>query len=161
MDNWSQEQQNFIDKLEKTKSIFDDIIESDHTGHIIGEENKKLLDDMLGRNGKILRKLKNKEFSVAIVGLEKAGKSTLGNAILKLMVLPEYTERCTYTTTEIRAGKNDIGKIVFYNADEFNNDFISMLKALTYKGNEDFYSLDLNDFNAFWVAEWTLILILN
>lgn len=150
MDNWSQEQQNFIDKLEKTKSIFDDIIESDHTGHIIGEENKKLLDDMLGRNGKILRKLKNKEFSVAIVGLEKAGKSTLGNAILKLMVLPEYTERCTYTTTEIRAGKNDIGKIVFYNADEFNNDFISMLKALKYKGNEDFYSLDLNDFNAFW-----------
>lgn len=150
MDNWSQEQQNFIDKLEKKKSIFDDIIESDHTGHIIGEENKKLLDDMLGRNGKILRKLKNKEFSVAIVGLEKAGKSTLGNAILKLMVLPEYTERCTYTTTEIRAGKNDIGKIVFYNADEFNNDFISMLKALKYKGNEDFYSLDLNDFNAFW-----------
>ena len=52
---------------------------------------------------------------------------------LKLMVLPEYTERCTYTTTEIRAGKNDIGKIVFYNADEFNNDFISMLKALKYK----------------------------
>ena len=49
-----------------TKSIFDDIIESDHTGHIIGEENKKLLDDMLGRNGKILRKLKNKEFRIIV-----------------------------------------------------------------------------------------------
>ena len=52
-------------------------------GYVDSKENKKLLDDMLGRNGKILRKLKNKEFSVAIVGLEKAGKSTLGNAIFK------------------------------------------------------------------------------
>ena len=62
----------------------------------------------------MIQKLTNQEFTVAVVGFEKAGKSTLVNALLKLIVLPVYTERCTYTTTETRAGSNDTATIYFY-----------------------------------------------
>ncbi len=98
----------------------------------------------------MLRKLRDEEFTIAIVGLEKAGKSTLGNALLKLMVLPEYSERCTYTTTEIKAGEHNIGEIIFYSVEEFENDFKKRLELLKWQGDMDFRSIDLEEFNDFW-----------
>lgn len=71
---------------------------------IIGFDERERLRGLFERNKIILEKLKSREFTVAIVGLEKAGKSTLGNALINSEILPEYTERCTYTTTELRAG---------------------------------------------------------
>ena len=91
-------------KLENTASLFQQLFEKDPHGMIIGYEEREHLKELQRRNEKVLNKLKSREFSVAVVGLEKAGKSTLGNALINAIVLPEYTERCTYTTTEIRAG---------------------------------------------------------
>jgi hypothetical protein len=48
-----------------------------------------------------LDRLQRNEFRIAVVGLEKAGKSTFVNAWLGYDLLPNDTERCTYTTTQV------------------------------------------------------------
>ncbi|MBR5914649.1 MAG: dynamin family protein [Selenomonadaceae bacterium] len=105
---------------------------------------------MQAANKKILKKLESREFTVAIVGLEKAGKSTLGNALINLMVLPEYTERCTYTTTEIRAGDTNIAEVYFYGIDEFNKNFQRMLSEIEYPDAVNFSSMTLDAFEKYW-----------
>jgi hypothetical protein len=50
---------------------------------------------------KLMHRLKNGEFRIAVVGLEKAGKSTFVNAWLGSDLLPAKTARCTFTTTQI------------------------------------------------------------
>lgn len=150
MAEWNESQNEFIENLEKTEGAFDNILTKDPSGLVIGGEERDKLVELAKRNKKVLHKLKSEEFTVAVVGLEKAGKSTLGNALLKNMVLPEYTERCTYTTTEIRAGEEDSGEIFFYGYDEFQNNFNEMLKTIKYEGKADFTTLDVNTFDSFW-----------
>ena len=48
-----------------------------------------------------LDRLRKREFRIAIVGLEKAGKSTFLNAWLECDLLPAKAARCTFTTTQI------------------------------------------------------------
>lgn len=48
-----------------------------------------------------LERLKKREFRIAVVGLEKAGKSTFVNAWLECDLLPAKGGRCTFTTTQI------------------------------------------------------------
>lgn len=48
-----------------------------------------------------LERLKKREFRIAVVGLEKAGKSTFLNAWLECDLLPAKAARCTFTTTQI------------------------------------------------------------
>lgn len=43
------------------------------------------------------------EFRVAVVGLEKAGKSTFINAWLRCDLLPSAQKRCTFTTTQVHS----------------------------------------------------------
>ena len=142
----------FVQKLEKTSELFRLLFEKDPSGMIIGFEEREQLKTLQRRNEAVLKKLKSKEFSVAVVGLEKAGKSTLGNALISSIVLPEYTERCTYTTTEIRAGDEDEAKIFFYSREEFNDNFKKLLNAIGYKVAADFESLTLETFNRYWSA---------
>ena len=47
------------------------------------------------------RRLEQGEFRIAVVGLEKAGKSTFVNAWLGHDLLPSDTSRCTFTTTQV------------------------------------------------------------
>lgn len=49
----------------------------------------------------LMRRLERGEFRIAVVGLEKAGKSTFVNAWLGCDLLPAKQERCTFTTTQI------------------------------------------------------------
>jgi GTPase Era involved in 16S rRNA processing len=53
-----------------------------------------------------LKRAKKKEFEIAIIGREKAGKSSLINAWIGFDLLPSDRNRCTYTTTEIRSCVN-------------------------------------------------------
>jgi hypothetical protein len=48
-----------------------------------------------------LDRLEKGEFRIAVVGLEKAGKSTFVNAWLESDLLPTANKRCTFTTTQI------------------------------------------------------------
>ncbi len=47
------------------------------------------------------KRLDKSEFRIAVVGLEKAGKSTFVNAWLGCDLLPAKSQRCTFTTTQI------------------------------------------------------------
>ena len=68
---------------------------------------------------RLYKKLDKDEFEIAIVGLEKAGKSTFGNALMGSRILPDADERCTYTSTCIRYG-NDRAVVKFYNSSEID-----------------------------------------
>jgi len=152
LDSFNEEQQKFITKLDETDRIFEEITSKDPNGMVIpfGNERNEL-ERLRKRNQKVLTKLRTREFTVAVVGLEKAGKSTLGNALLKRNILPEYTERCTYTTTKICAGNEDCGKIFFYSKEQFKNNFADTLKnILKYPQAVDFDTMDLTAFNRWW-----------
>lgn len=151
MENWPEIQAKFIASLRKNTEVFSNVLSKDPSNMVIDVEKRTQLEALLADSTKILNKLESKEFDVAIVGLEKAGKSTLGNALLKINnVLPEYSERCTYTTTEIRSGSEDVGEVFFYTYEEFNNDFKKRLATLKFEGQADFSTLDIATFERFW-----------
>ena len=152
MSEWEQNKKIFIEKLDSADKTFLDIFKADKEGLVIQGEEREKLQKHCEANKKILKKLQNREFTVAVVGLEKAGKSTLGDALIKSMVLPEYSERCTYTTTEIRAGNADIAEIYFYSREEFNKNFKRMLNEVKYSETVDFFSMTLETFKRYWQA---------
>ena len=152
MSDWEESKQNFIDKLGNADRIFDEIFKADSEGLVIQGDEREELKNLQTANKKILNKLKSREFTVAIVGLEKAGKSTLGNALINSMVLPEYAARCTYTTTEIRAGDTDVAEVYFYNRDEFNKNFKRMLNDVQFPDAADFSTMTLETFVRYWKA---------
>ncbi|MBQ7630214.1 MAG: dynamin family protein [Selenomonadaceae bacterium] len=150
MGDWEQSKQEFIDKLGHADKIFGEIFNVDADALVIQGEERDELRKLQAANKKILNKLRSREFTVAIVGLEKAGKSTLGNALIKSMVLPEYESRCTYTTTEIRAGDTDIAEVYFYGVDEFNKNFQRMLRDVQFPNEVDFDAMTLETFTRYW-----------
>lgn len=148
--DWEESKQEFIAKLESADKAFEEIFRVDSDELVIQGDERDALRNLQEDNRKILGKIKRNEFSVSIVGLEKAGKSTLGNALIKSMVLPEDAQRCTYTTTEIRSGDQDVAEVRFYSRDEFNRNFKRMLKELEYPGNADFDTMSESAFKNYW-----------
>lgn len=146
------ERENLIDKLDRAGRSFEEIFKADNDGYVIQGDVRETLRNLQTANKKILDKLRSREFTVAIVGLEKAGKSTVGNALIKSMVLPEYRTRCTYTTTEIRAGKTDVAEVYFYTRAEFNEKFKRMLRDVQYPDADtaEFESMALETFVRYW-----------
>ena len=138
-----------INKLQTTEEVLKKILTEDKNAIVISFEDQDRLQSLQNRNENILHKLKTDEFSVAIVGLEKAGKSTVGNALIKMAILPEYTERCTYTTTEIRSGDRDEAIISFYKHEQFNKNFQDMMNILEFPGESDFFHANLDEFKNF------------
>lgn len=150
MKNFNEAQSLFIEKLEKCQDVFKQIREKDRRREIIRYETRERFDKLVRAHEMLLEKLKLREFSVAVVGLEKAGKSTLANALLSVVLLPEYTERCTYTTTEIRAGNEDIAEIYFFSKEKFKANFQRLLKDTGWTGEETFDDFDLRKFERYW-----------
>ena len=174
------ERQNFIAKLTAADESFTKIFETDSNKLVIGEslcmfktdsgefvlcealENgrkktfkvREKLKALQEASRKIRDKLDKREFTVAIVGLENSGKSSLGNALIDLMALPEYRERCTYTTTEIRASETNVSsaEVYFYTYEEFNETFRQMLGVVEYPNanNADFNTMGVQAFNGHW-----------
>ena len=149
---WKEARDHFIEKLEKMSEVFNEIREKDRRREVIRYDERDKFDKLVKANEVLLEKLRLREFTVAVVGLEKAGKSTLANALLKVVLLPEYTERCTYTTTEIRAGNEDITEIYFYGKEKFDENFRRLLKDTGWSGEETFDELDLRKFERYWSA---------
>ena len=147
--DWSEKQKNYITSIEHTIASFEKILKIDERGLVIGER-KKEIQQAIDRNKRILNKLKDQEFTIAVVGLEKAGKSTLGNALLGEYILPEYTERCTYTTTEIKAGDSDFGVVDFYSQEEFEGNFQELLRTLDFEENISYKDLSKEHFEEWW-----------
>lgn len=134
------------------RDVFKEICDKDRRREVIRYEQRDKYDKLIRANEALLEKLRLREFSVAVVGLEKAGKSTLANALLKVVLLPEYTARCTYTTTEIRAGNEDIAEVYFYGKEKFEENFQRMLKDIGWEGAESFADMELRKFERYWVT---------
>jgi signal recognition particle receptor subunit beta len=73
----------------------------------IPHELKQILIDEAIPATRQLERLKKREFRIAVVGLEKAGKSTFINAWLDSDLLPSKNTRCTFTTTQIFSVSHD------------------------------------------------------
>ena len=84
MEEYTKEQALYIQQLAKADALYNNILAKDPKGMIIHGKEREELRKLKEKSKKVLDKLRSREFSVAIVGLEKAGKSTVANAILKL-----------------------------------------------------------------------------
>lgn len=70
-------------------------------------QEKQVLRNIAAPTEKLMHRLQQGEFRIAVVGLEKAGKSTFVNAWLGSDLLPAKTARCTFTTTQIYSVLHD------------------------------------------------------
>ena len=137
------EKASYIEKIETQVKVITNILKMD-SGTVISPEVKKLLRNLKTEAEIVLRKLKNNEFEVAIVGMEKAGKSTFANALMENNLLPTKDLRCTFTSTQIEYSgddKEDSAIVSFYTAQEFDRDFKDKLSKLGIP-NSDQYSFD-------------------
>jgi hypothetical protein len=90
-------------------------------------------------------RLKKREFRIAVVGLEKAGKSTFINAWLECDLLPAKGGRCTFTTTQIYSVENESEQRLEVQA-RTEEEFINLLKELEKVGaNEDLNTIRANE----------------
>ena len=91
-----------------------------------------------------LERLKKREFRIAVVGLEKAGKSTFINAWLECDLLPAKGGRCTFTTTQIYSVQNESEQKLEVQA-KTEQEFIKLIQDLeTAKAQEDLNTIRTN-----------------
>ncbi|MFO0051677.1 MAG: dynamin family protein [Dolichospermum sp.] len=91
-----------------------------------------------------LERLKKREFRIAVVGLEKAGKSTFVNAWLECDLLPAKGGRCTFTTTQIYSVEHESEQRLEVQA-KTEAEFINLLKELEKaKAQEDINTICTN-----------------
>lgn len=139
---WESEKVVYIKKLERIINGVSKILAL-KGNTVITSEMKKQLIEYQHQADSLLPKLKKDEFEIAVVGLEKAGKSSFSNAFIGLIALPTDDQRCTYTSTCIRKGETDSSATVcFYTREEFDNDFKDKLHVL---GIPNATSYDLNN----------------
>ncbi|MCM1023126.1 MAG: dynamin family protein [Prevotella sp.] len=142
------EREEYISKLNNQIQVIERILKMD-SGTVITSELKKRLNSLKNEAGTALKKLKNDEFEIAVVGLEKAGKSTFANALMENNLLPTKDLRCTFTSTQIEySGDNgdDSAVVSFYSTEEFDRDFKDKLCKLGFP-NYERYSFDTVDEN--------------
>lgn len=92
--------QKLVGSIEKADGTFRRILDVDPDQLVISYGERAQIEKLIGRNERLLEKIRSQEFEIAVVGLEKAGKSTLSNALIRVNVLPAESERCTFTKTD-------------------------------------------------------------
>lgn len=139
---WNEIRGRYLSKMEKGNILLQ------KTGDIIRYEGMRTPSCFALGNGlsalsanvsRQLNKLKNDEFHVAVVGLEKSGKSTFLNAWLRCDLLPNQTTRCTFTTTEIRTALSQSDQclvIEYLSRDEFEQ-LLNDYRAQAAQGGRD------------------------
>ena len=146
------EQEKLIEKMQWIDENLKKLLELDKEGLVIDDKVRKELENLGNKNRKMLDKMISSNISVAIIGMEKAGKSTLANALMENELLPAYTERCTYAATKIKAGNTDFVVVSFYSYTQFQKIFQSMLEILGYNDTVDFQEFSRAKFDRFWNA---------
>ncbi len=131
--------------------VLNRVLESRVRNRVFSKENLEKLEELRDIGKSYLKKLEKDSFEIAIVGLEKAGKSTFANAIIESNVLPSAPERCTFTSTKLLYGE-DKASILLYSRDEFEKIFLDMLRELEFPINSktSFETLSLSDFEDFF-----------
>lgn len=130
MSSFEEERNEYMSKVGKQRDAIANLLDlaEQHTG-LFDSVMMKQLRVYQTKCEKIYKKLKKNEFEIAIVGLEKAGKSTFGNALMENRILPDADERCTYTSTCIKYGQ-DRAVVKFFNNREIDEVLRGYLKTL-------------------------------
>ncbi|MFO0099895.1 MAG: dynamin family protein [Aphanizomenon sp.] len=111
----------------------------------VPEKLKQILLEEAQPARRQLERLKKREFRIAVVGLEKAGKSTFVNAWLECDLLPAKGGRCTFTTTQIYSVQNESEQKLEVQA-KTEDEFINLLKELEKaKAQEDINTIRTNE----------------
>lgn len=149
MMDWRQEREEYCGKLSSQIGGMNRILSLVGTDELLNAELQMNLSRLRGKAIRLQDKLKSDEFEVAIVGLEKAGKSTFANALIGNDILPTKDARCTYTSTSIRYG-NDMAYVEFFTYPEFNKNFQEKLKLLGIENYEclNFETLTLSEYQS-------------
>lgn len=124
------QKQTVLDSINKSNEVIE-LILNNLSLDVVSDEQVSKLRQIISKNKIFQHKLTSNEFEVAIVGLEKAGKSTFANALIDNDVLPSGRERCTFTTTRLVSGA-DKATVEFYTESEFEHIFQEMLKEIDY-----------------------------
>lgn len=143
---YDEEKVEYSEKLEAQIKTLDNILNVNSCGLITPEVDSKLRE-LKEKAVNYKRKLDKNEFEIAIVGLEKAGKSTFANALMGNDILPSKEQRCTYTSTRICAG-DDKATVRFFTRDEFNKKLRTQLSTLKIE-NAESYSFEALDLSAY------------
>lgn len=124
MTNWLETCQHQLARLEKTSVLADKLITlGNKTEHDLGPELLQKLHSEYPRLNRQLERLRANRFEVAVIGLEKAGKSALLNAWLGQEILPSARERCTFTSIEIWSAQTEHDQLLsiqYYTEDEIS-----------------------------------------
>ncbi|WP_303820069.1 dynamin family protein [Actinobacillus minor] len=123
------DKQTLLSQVINLNQICEKILESDKEVLFLESEKRNELNGYINNNQDYITRLNKKEIEIAVVGLEKAGKSTFANALLESVLLPSSTERCTFTSTSIRHGE-DKAVIQFYTEQEFQQQFDELLNVI-------------------------------
>ena len=145
--NITQEREKYIQKLDLQIGGMNQLL-SDKYMEVITPAKHDEISRLRRKAEVIRRKLASNEFEIAIIGLEKAGKSTFANALMGIDILPSMDARCTYTSTSIRYGDSDEAEVVFYTREEFARNFTDSLKTMgiEHAENLDFTTLSLSKY---------------
>lgn len=129
--DWEQEKEIYAAKLERLIEGIDKI-QAIQGNRIMTPQMDGKLAEIRREAQKLVPKLKKGEFEIAIVGLEKAGKSSFANALLgRKDCLPTEDKRCTYTSTCIRPAEGPEKALVeFYSQAEFDRNFHEKLEKM-------------------------------
>lgn len=121
--DWNQTRTVYLEKMEKASALADRTLAlCRKTPAEIPPTMRSELEKIRELVGRQEEKLKANRFEVAVLGLEKAGKSTLLNAWLGTEILPAMDERCTYTSCEVWSApseKEQLYAIEYYSPVEF------------------------------------------
>lgn len=135
----SSERSQLIERLRRQASGLEEI-RSLQGYSLITDDVRRQLTILLDETRTILRKLRDNEFEIAVVGLEKAGKSSFCNALMEYPLLPTRQARCTYTPTNIVYSEEGRGEVRFQTREEFEKDLRDKLKRLGIR-NSHTYSM--------------------
>lgn len=145
------ERQELIEKLQNQEQYLQKILKLNQSLNLIDKQACDNLSRLSANNQKYLHKLQTNEFEIAIVGLEKAGKSTFANALIENNILPSAPERCTFTATRLVSG-SDQATVQFYTEDEFQDTFRKLLEEINYPNAQkvSFRKLGLQEFEKYF-----------
>jgi len=124
MATWLETCQQQLARLEITSVLADKLVTlCNKTSEDIAPELLEKLNAEHARLNRQLERLHANRFEVAVIGLEKAGKSALLNAWLGQEILPSARERCTFTSTEIWSAQTEQDQLLsiqYYSKEEIS-----------------------------------------
>ncbi len=101
---WAEATARYADRIRVAESLVHHLNELAHfEGTRVPQRMLKELEELLAPLRRQRQRIERGEFRVAVVGLEKAGKSTFVNAWLRCDLLPSAQRRCTFTTTQVHS----------------------------------------------------------